>query len=116
MIQSNYINNTNPKIDTSNVKINQIYHITDSNDYYYELEVTKNFITITYFYKNDAGELLKEKSHKFPISLGYIIAQKIIKEITDFNNEIVYRNLQDLISDSTNQQTPRDYINTTTLR
>ena len=55
MIQSNYINNINPKIDTSNVKINQIYHITDSNDYYYELEVTDTFVYITYYQKKLMG-------------------------------------------------------------
>lgn len=115
MIQSNYINNTNPKIDTSNVKINHIYHITDSNDYYYELEVTDTFVYITYYQKETNGNFKKERTHSFPISLGYTIANSIIKEVNGYNGLI---NVRDFIDNDiwTTGQAPRDYTNYTTIK
>ena len=115
MIQSNYINNTNPKIDTSNVKINHIYHITDSNDYYYELEVTDTFVYITYYHRDTNENFKKEQTHSFPISLGYAIANSIIKEVNGYNGLISVR---DFIDNDiwTTGQAPRDYTNYTTIK
>ena len=110
MIPSNYINNMNPKIDTSNVKINQIYHITNSDDFYYELEVTDTFIYITYYHKETNGSFKKEQTHSFPISLGYAIANSIIKEVNGYNGLI---NVRDFFDNDigTTGQAPINYAN-----